>query len=79
MEMSEFSRMFTQNRGKIHKNRLKIVEILEEGPCTISDIHERMDLEKKLIVWNMLGLLRWGKVEVSGEKDNELVYSIKEL
>jgi predicted transcriptional regulator len=77
--MSEISRIFNQNGGEVRKDRETILKFLAEGPMTVSDIAQKIELPKKLIVWNLLGLLRWGKVDILEEKDKELVYTLKEL
>ena len=77
--MSEFSRMFNQNGGEVKKNRETILKFLAEGPMTVKDIAQKVELSKPLIVWNLLGLLRWGKVDIIEERDEELVYTLKEL
>ncbi|OLS21755.1 MAG: hypothetical protein ThorAB25_26510, partial [Candidatus Thorarchaeota archaeon AB_25] len=34
---------------------------------------------KDLVVWNLMGMLRWGEVEVAGEEEHEMVYKLKEV
>jgi len=78
MEMSAFQRFFSQKRGDVRKQRQAIEESLKAGPSTVTKIAEKTGLAKDLIVWNLVGMLKWGAVEVTGEQDHELVYTLKE-
>ena len=73
-----FTNFFSQKRGDIRKQRKAIEEILGEGPSTVSAIAETAGFEKSLVVWNLMGMLRWGKVEVASEEGEELTYVLKE-
>jgi len=78
MEMSTFVKFFSQKRGDVRKQRQAIEEAMKAGATTVSIISEKTGLAKDLIVWNLVGMLKWGNVEVTGERDKELVYSLKE-
>ncbi|MCF2137778.1 MAG: hypothetical protein K9W43_11155 [Candidatus Thorarchaeota archaeon] len=77
--MTQFKSFFQQNRGDIRKQRKAITEALAQGPATITELANRTELPKDLIVWNIVGLLRWGSVEIAGENGCELVYARKEV
>jgi predicted transcriptional regulator len=79
MEMSEFSEFFYQDRSVTHKQRMDIEEILSEGPSTVSTIAEKLELPTDIVVWNLMGLLRWGVIETTGEENHELVYAKREV
>ncbi len=79
MDVKRFAPFFEQKRSLIRQQRQSIQLMLKDGPATVTQIADRTDLEKDLIVWNLMGLLKWGKVEVVGEKDDELVYGLKEV
>ncbi|MBD3406981.1 MAG: hypothetical protein GF411_12760 [Candidatus Lokiarchaeota archaeon] len=76
--MSVFSEYFKQKRGAIRKQRKAIKEVLESGPASVSDISEKVEFDKKLILWNLMGMLRWGDVDIVDERDHELVYALAE-
>ncbi|MBE0526430.1 MAG: hypothetical protein IH631_05770, partial [Candidatus Thorarchaeota archaeon] len=48
------------------------------GPSTISKIAETTGFEKNLVMWNLMGMLRWGFVDVASEEGDELTYVLKE-
>jgi hypothetical protein len=51
---------------------------MKGGATTVSSISEKTGLPKDLVVWNLVAMLKWGEVEVASERDEELVYSLKE-
>ena len=74
-----FSRYFTQKRGDVRRQRKAIGEFLQGGPASVSKIADATKLEKDLVVWNLMGMLRWGEVEVAGEENHEMIYTLKEV
>ena len=74
-----FGQFFTQKRGDVRKQRKAITEALKAGPASVSKITEATEFEKDLVVWNLMGMLRWGDVEVAGEENHEMVYTLKEV
>lgn len=76
--MSTFAKFFSQKRGDVRKQRTTIEEVLKAGPSTVTKIAEATKFPKDLVVWNLLGMLRWGTIEISGEQEEELVYKVKE-
>jgi DNA-binding IclR family transcriptional regulator len=77
--MSQFTSFFYQNQGIIRRQRAAINEALDEGPATAASIAEKTKIPKNEVVWNLLGMLRWGLVDVTDEHDHELVFSLKEV
>ena len=73
-----FTNFFSQKRGDIRKQRTAIQEVLQAGPSTLSKIAETTGFEKNLVLWNLMGMLRWGFVDVSSEEGEELTYVLKE-
>lgn len=73
-----FVNFFSQKRGDIRKQRKAIEDVLKGGPSTVSKISEATGLEKNLVVWNLMGMLRWGVAEVVSEEGEELTYVLKE-
>ena len=73
-----FESYFSQKRGDVRKQRKAIEDILKDGPATISVIAEKTRFDKSLVVWNIMGMLRWGVVDVASEEGEELTYKMKE-
>lgn len=73
-----FTNFFSQKRGDIRKQRSAIEEVLKAGPSTVSKIAETTGFEKNLVMWNLMGMLRWGFVDVASEEGDELTYVLKE-
>ena len=71
-----FAPLFKQKFTDTRKQRGEILRHLEKGPTTISELKEKIPLPKNVILWNLIGLIRWGQVEIVSERDDELVYAI---
>lgn len=74
-----FANYFTQKQGDVRKQRKDIEEVLKSGPASISKIAEDTMYAKDLVVWNLMGMLRWGTVETIGEENHEMVFMLKEV
>lgn len=74
-----FNQFFFQKRSDVRKQRDTIKKFLEKGPSNVTKIHEETGMAKNLIVWNLMGMLKWGDVEVVAEEEGELTYGIKEV
>jgi len=77
--MRNYDHYFHQKKGDVRKQREEIKKALSNSPSTISALYKSTKFPKDLLVWNLVGMLRWGEVEVTGEDDNELIYSLKEV
>jgi hypothetical protein len=75
----QFGEFFNQKQGEVRRQREALEIELKEGPARVSTLAEATNLKKDVVMWNLLGMLRWGKVEVSGEEDHELVFALKEV
>lgn len=75
--MTEFTMYFDQNYAVVTQQRKSILESLKEGPASVSTISEKTEMDKKVLMWNLLGLLRWGDIEIAGEKHHELVVKLR--
>jgi len=73
-----FVSFFNQKRGEVRKQRKVIEDVLAGGPSTVTKISDATGFEKNLVVWNLMGMLRWGVVEVASEAGEELTYVLKE-
>jgi len=76
--MTKFQRFFQQKRGNIRRQRHQIQQALTNGPATVSQLSSRTEFPKDLVVWNLMGMLRWGQIEIAGEDGEELMYALKE-
>lgn len=74
-----FGGFFNQKQGDVRKQRKALQEELKKGPTSVSMLSDATHLEKKLVMWNLMSMLRWGVVEISGEEDHELVFALKEV
>jgi len=70
---------FKQNTSAIQDQRAAISKILKTGSTTIHVIAAATGFAKDLIFWNLLGMLKWGTVEVENEHGEELTYALKEV
>ncbi|MHA2379358.1 MAG: winged helix-turn-helix domain-containing protein [Candidatus Thorarchaeota archaeon] len=77
--MTEFTMYFDQNYGDVLTQRKSILEALSDGPVSVSQIAEKADISKKVAMWNLLAMLRWGDVEIRGEERHELVFALREV
>ncbi|MFW9944376.1 MAG: hypothetical protein ACFFB7_05205 [Candidatus Sifarchaeia archaeon] len=77
--MTEFTVYFGQNYGDVMAQRKSILNALSDGPVSVSRIAEKAEISKKIAMWNLLALLRWGDVEIAGEEDHELVFALREV
>ncbi|MFW9909340.1 MAG: hypothetical protein ACFFEF_12260 [Candidatus Thorarchaeota archaeon] len=76
--MRRFSGFFEQKHSEVRHQRQRIKEAVSGGANTVDKISEATKMPKELVVWNLMGLLKWGQVEVCGEVNHEPVYAIKE-
>ncbi len=74
-----FSKFFYQKTGTVRKQRENIEKVLKDGPSTVAAIADSTGYAKDLVLWNLMGMLRWGTVDVAGEEDHELKYVLKEV
>ncbi|MGY5863605.1 MAG: hypothetical protein RTV41_03315 [Candidatus Thorarchaeota archaeon] len=74
-----FGEFFNQKQGEVRRNRKALQEELKKGPMSVSTLADATQLTKDLVMWNLMGMLRWGIVEVSSEEAHELVFALKEV
>ncbi len=77
--MTQFTRFFEQNTHATKRQRDEILSVLASGPATISSLATKTEIPEGLVVWNIMGLMKWGEVEVAGEKSHQLLYGIREV
>ncbi len=74
-----FGKFFNQKHIETRQQRKALANELKKGPMKVSLLSETTHLERQIVMWNLMGMLRWGEVEVSGEEDHELVFALKEV
>jgi hypothetical protein len=77
--MRNYDVYFDQKRGEVRKQRKMISDVLAKGPAKVGTIAQATGMPLDLIVWNLVGMLRWGEVDVKGEDHHELIYALKEV
>ena len=56
-----------------------IIKQLEDTPKTVTDIAKATKMDKDRVLWNILALMKWNRIEITGEEKREYIYSIKEV
>jgi predicted Rossmann fold nucleotide-binding protein DprA/Smf involved in DNA uptake len=56
-----------------------IMKQLTDGPKTVQEIASATNLESHHVLWNLLAMMKWNKVEIAGEHKHEYIYAIKEF
>lgn len=77
--MNHFERFFAQKRNEVRKQRSAIKEALSESQATITEIAEKTQMPKDLILWNLIAMLRWGNIEITGKNDCEHIYALRAI
>lgn len=65
-----------QERTK--ERNLIIGAMKKQGPSTVDSLAMAINIEKSLIVKHLIAMRQFGKIQVVGEKDHQLVYSLPE-
>ncbi len=77
--MNRFASYFQQKHSEVREQRNWITEALKDGANTVPEISQKTKMPMDLVVWNLMGMLKWGTVEVAGEENHELRYAVKEV
>ena len=56
-----------------------ITQQLEDAPKTVSAIAKATKMKKDRVLWNLLAMMKWNRVEIKGEEKREYIYGIKEV
>ncbi len=75
--MKHYTDFFYQNRRETEKQRTRILGLLKDEKLSVSQIASKLNLDKPLVLWNLLGMLRWGQVDIH-ESEQELIFASKE-
>ena len=60
-------------------DRKRIMNEIEDGPATITEIAKATKMEKEHILENLLALMKWNLVEIVGDEKREYIYATKEI
>jgi predicted ArsR family transcriptional regulator len=67
----------TREMQERNKERSLIVqEMKSRGSLTVEDLSKTVGIEKAKILKHLIAMMQFGKVQVVGERDNQLVYSL---
>jgi Fic family protein len=67
----------TKEMQERNKERSLIVqEMKNRGSLTVEDLSKTVGIEKSKILKHLIAMRQFGKVQVVGERDNQLVYCI---
>jgi len=77
--MKRFAAFFEQKYSDVLRQRKVIKEALLGGANTVAKISDTTEFAENLVLWNVMGLLKWGVVEVVGHENHEVIYSLKEV
>ncbi len=58
--------------------RYSIEQVLRTQPTTITKMSKILKIEKDCILWHLLAMIKWNRVEIVGVEKNEYVYALKE-
>jgi len=57
---------------------LIVRQIKNQGPSTIDDLSKATGMEKDKVFRHLIAMLRFGKIMIVGERDNDLLYGLPE-
>ena len=57
--------------------RSYIAKQLENAHSTISQISKATRIDKERVVWNLLAMMKWNRVEIVGQEGAEYLYALK--
>ena len=77
--MKRFASFFEQKHSEVRRQRKLIKEALFGGANTVARISDTTDMPEDLVLWNIMGLLKWGELEVIGHEHHEVMYALKEV
>lgn len=65
-----------QERAK--ERTLIIREIKSQGPQTLDELSKTTGMDKEKLFRHIIAMRQFGKVAITGERDNQLVYGLPE-
>ena len=65
-----------QERAK--QRSLIIREVKNKGPSTLDELAKATGIEKEKLFKHIIAMRQFGKIAITGERDNQLVYGLPE-
>jgi predicted Rossmann fold nucleotide-binding protein DprA/Smf involved in DNA uptake len=59
-----------------NKERNLIVQAMKNGSSTVEEISKTTGIEKSQVLRNLIAMRAFGKVQIAGDKDNQIVYNL---
>jgi predicted ArsR family transcriptional regulator len=60
-----------------NKERNLIVQVMKShGSSTVEELSEATGIDKSRVLRHLIAMRAFGKVQIAGERDNQLVYSL---
>jgi predicted transcriptional regulator len=60
-------------------DRSEILNHLANGPATVTDLAKVTKMEKSYILENLLALMKWNMIEITGADSREYIYTKKKV
>jgi predicted ArsR family transcriptional regulator len=59
-----------------NKERNLIVQAMKNGSSTVGEISKTTGIEKSQVLRHLIAMSAFGKVQIAGDRDNQIVYSL---
>lgn len=63
---------------RARERSLILKEIKSQGPLTLDELTKTTGIEKERLFKHIIAMRQFGKVAITGERDNQLVYGLPE-
>jgi len=63
---------------RARERSLIVKELKSQGPQTLDELSKVTGIEKEKLFKHMIAMRQFGKVAITGERDNQLVYGLPE-
>jgi len=78
LELDRFNELTEKTiRDEIHRSM--IYQNLDDLPETVSSLAEMTDLDRSIVLYNLLAMLKWNQIEIVGEDHHSYLFTKKEL
>jgi len=63
---------------RARERSLILKEIKNQGPSTLDDLSKATGISREKLFKHVIAMRQFGKIAITGERDNQLVYSLPE-
>jgi predicted ArsR family transcriptional regulator len=63
---------------RIKERSLILNQLKSNGPMTLDELTKTTGMEKERLFKHMIAMRQFGKIAITGERDNQLVYGLPE-